>query len=53
MDKEKVVLTKEEYKRLKEKADMFDEVLLNISDRILQKNLEAYKELASENWSKK
>lgn len=49
----KVILTVEEYDRLAETAEQYNEVLKNISDRILQQNLPAYRELAKENWGKK
>jgi len=54
MEKEKkeVVLTKEEYEKLKLQAEQYRELLENTSNRILKQNIEAYKILGSENWGK-
>jgi ribosomal protein L19 len=49
---DKIELSVQEYENLKDKADQFDEVLMNISNRILEQNLDVYKRLANEDWKK-
>ena len=48
----KVLLSVSEYEKMQASVEQYNEVFKNISDRILAQNLEAYKELAGENWDK-